>query len=119
MKSRFIKRRAGPTALLADFAAVWNELFPAEQARVVQLLVERTDVHEDAFELEVQGDEPEALHTAALQTADGITSGDPVTVGLSAIVGTRTRHPASNGRSIRWSRLALARPVNPRFLTER
>ena len=29
------------TALLADFATVWNELFPAEQARIVQLLDER------------------------------------------------------------------------------
>jgi hypothetical protein len=26
------------TVLLAEFAAVWNELFPAEQARIVQLL---------------------------------------------------------------------------------
>ena len=26
------------TALLADFATVWSELFPAEQARIVQLL---------------------------------------------------------------------------------
>jgi hypothetical protein len=32
------------TVLLADFAVVWNELFPVEQARVVQLLVERVDV---------------------------------------------------------------------------
>ena len=29
------------TVLLADFATVWAELFPAEQARIVQLLVER------------------------------------------------------------------------------
>jgi hypothetical protein len=32
------------TFLLADFAMVWNELFPAEQARIVQLLVQRVDV---------------------------------------------------------------------------
>lgn len=32
------------TLLLADFATVWNELFTAEQARIVQLLVERVDV---------------------------------------------------------------------------
>jgi hypothetical protein len=31
------------TVPLTDFATVWNELFPAEQARVVQLLVERND----------------------------------------------------------------------------
>jgi site-specific DNA recombinase len=29
---------------LASFADVWNELFPAEQARIVQLLVQRVDV---------------------------------------------------------------------------
>lgn len=32
------------TTPLADFASVWTELFPAEQARIVQLLVERVDV---------------------------------------------------------------------------
>jgi hypothetical protein len=32
------------TVLLADFATVWKELFPAEQARIVELLVERVDV---------------------------------------------------------------------------
>jgi hypothetical protein len=31
------------TCLLTEFATVWNELFPAEQARIVQLLVERVD----------------------------------------------------------------------------
>jgi hypothetical protein len=39
------------TVLLAEFATVWNELFPAEQARIVQLLVERVDVQEDALEV--------------------------------------------------------------------
>jgi site-specific DNA recombinase len=29
---------------LAEFDAMWDELFPAEQARIVQLLVERVDV---------------------------------------------------------------------------
>ena len=42
------------TALLTDFAAVWNELFPAEQARIVQLLVERVDVREDALEVRIR-----------------------------------------------------------------
>ena len=44
------------TVVLADFATVWNELFPAEQARVVQLLVERVDVQEDALEVRVRAD---------------------------------------------------------------
>ena len=42
------------TVLLADFASVWNELFPAEQARVVQLLVERVDVQENALEVRIR-----------------------------------------------------------------
>jgi DNA invertase Pin-like site-specific DNA recombinase len=42
------------TTLLADFATVWNELFPAEQARIVQLLVERVDIQEDALEVRVR-----------------------------------------------------------------
>jgi site-specific DNA recombinase len=44
------------TVLLADFASVWNELFPAEQARIVQLLVERVDVQEDALEVRIRSE---------------------------------------------------------------
>jgi site-specific DNA recombinase len=44
------------TILLADFATVWNELFPAEQARIVQLLVERVDVKEDALEVRIRAE---------------------------------------------------------------
>jgi hypothetical protein len=44
------------TALLADFATVWNELFPAEQARIVQLLVERVDVQEEALEVRIRAE---------------------------------------------------------------
>jgi hypothetical protein len=42
------------TILLADFATVWKGLFPAEQARIVELLVERVDVREDALEVRVR-----------------------------------------------------------------
>ncbi|HSA83102.1 MAG TPA: hypothetical protein VLE23_19950 [Geminicoccaceae bacterium] len=42
--------------LMAEFVTVWNELFPAEQARIVQLLVERVDVQEDAIELRIRAD---------------------------------------------------------------
>jgi site-specific DNA recombinase len=42
------------TILLADFAMVWSELFPAEQCRIVQLLVERVDVREDAVEVRIR-----------------------------------------------------------------
>jgi site-specific DNA recombinase len=42
------------TILLAEFATVWNELFPAEQARIVQLLVEQVDVQEEALEVRIR-----------------------------------------------------------------
>jgi hypothetical protein len=44
------------TVLLADFATVWAELFPAEQARIVQLLVERVDVQEEALEVRIRAE---------------------------------------------------------------
>ena len=44
------------TVLLADFATVWGELFPAEQARIVQLLVERVDVQQDALEVRIRAE---------------------------------------------------------------
>jgi hypothetical protein len=34
----------------------WSELFPAEQARIVQLLVERLDVQQDALEVRIRAD---------------------------------------------------------------
>jgi hypothetical protein len=42
--------------LLAEFATVWSELFPAEQARIVQLLVERVDVQEEALEVQIRAE---------------------------------------------------------------
>jgi site-specific DNA recombinase len=35
---------------------VWNELFPAQQARLVRLTVERVDVREDALEVRIRAD---------------------------------------------------------------
>ena len=35
---------------LMQIDALWDELFPAEQARIVQLLVERVDVRTDGVE---------------------------------------------------------------------
>jgi site-specific DNA recombinase len=40
----------------ADLATVWNELFPAEKARIVQLLVERVDVQENALEVRIRAE---------------------------------------------------------------
>jgi hypothetical protein len=44
------------TVLLAEFATVRNELFPPEQARIVQLLVGRVDVQEDALEVRIRAE---------------------------------------------------------------
>ena len=33
---------------------LWNELFPAEQVRVVQLLVERVDIHPDSMNVRLR-----------------------------------------------------------------
>jgi site-specific DNA recombinase len=35
---------------------LWNELFPAEQARIVQLLVERIDVHPDGADIRLRAE---------------------------------------------------------------
>ena len=41
---------------LQDLDPLWDELFPAEQARIVQLLVERIDVGERGFDLRLRVD---------------------------------------------------------------
>ena len=44
------------TVLLSDFVTVWSELFPAEQARIVQFLVERVDVQENALQVRIRAE---------------------------------------------------------------
>jgi site-specific DNA recombinase len=41
-------------AALLEFEPLWNELFPAEQARVVELLVERIDLQPDGIDLRLR-----------------------------------------------------------------
>ena len=41
---------------LQDIDPLWDELFPAEQARIVQMLVERVDVGRDGFDLRLRVD---------------------------------------------------------------
>lgn len=36
---------------LLEFEPIWNELFPGEQARLVELLVERVDLRSDCIDL--------------------------------------------------------------------
>ena len=39
---------------LTEFDPLWDELFPAEQARIVQLLVERVDVRMHGVEVRLR-----------------------------------------------------------------
>ena len=41
-------------AALAEFSAVWDELFPVEQARLIQLLVERVEVKPDGLTIRLR-----------------------------------------------------------------
>ena len=41
---------------LADFGSLWAELFPAEQARIMKLLVERVDVQADGLEVRLRAE---------------------------------------------------------------
>jgi site-specific DNA recombinase len=41
---------------LEELDPLWDELFPAEQTRIIQLLVKRVDVHEDAVEIQFRVD---------------------------------------------------------------
>ena len=52
------RSRSGGSA--TEPRSVWDELFPAEQARVLQLPVERVDVHPDRLDLQLRVD---GLHT--------------------------------------------------------
>jgi site-specific DNA recombinase len=38
---------------LADFSALWDELFPAEQSRIIQLLVERVEILPDRLSIKL------------------------------------------------------------------
>jgi hypothetical protein len=39
-----------------DFAPLWDELFPAEQARIVRLLVERVDLAPDGMQVRLRAE---------------------------------------------------------------
>jgi hypothetical protein len=41
---------------IQQFDPLWDELFPAEQARIVQLLVERVDVATDSLSIRLRAD---------------------------------------------------------------
>jgi site-specific DNA recombinase len=54
---------------LESFEALWSELFPAEQARIVQLLVERVDVHEQGANVTLKVDGLTTLFSELQPTA--------------------------------------------------
>jgi site-specific DNA recombinase len=58
-------------ARITEFAPLWDELFPAEQARIVRLLVERVDVAQDNISVRLRA---EGLQTLVEQLrASGAT----------------------------------------------
>ena len=54
---------------LAKFDAIWNELFPAEQARLIQLLIERVDIRLDGLSIRLRTDGLVSLAADLQQTA--------------------------------------------------
>ena len=56
--------------LLNDFGSLWAQLFPAEQSRIVKLLVERVDVAVDGLEVRLRG---EGLTTLLAELRQGST----------------------------------------------
>ena len=55
--------------IVADFAQLWDELFPAEQARIVRLLVERIDLSADGMQVRLRAEGLETL-VAELQSRE-------------------------------------------------
>jgi DNA invertase Pin-like site-specific DNA recombinase len=54
---------------ITEFAPLWDELFPAEQARIVRLLVERVDVAQDHITIGLRADGLQTL-VEQLRTTD-------------------------------------------------
>ena len=46
---------------ITDFAPLWDELFPAEQARIVRLLVERVDLAPTGLRVKLRAEGLQAL----------------------------------------------------------
>ena len=46
---------------ITDFAPLWDELFPAEQARIVRLLVERVDLAAGGLQVRLRAEGLQSL----------------------------------------------------------
>lgn len=55
---------------LAEFEAMWDKLFPSEQARILNLLVERVDVFEDRCSIRFRPGVPDLLPTPLPEDPD-------------------------------------------------
>jgi site-specific DNA recombinase len=55
---------------LTEFEEVWDELFPAEQARIVELLVQRVDVHLDRLDITLKIDGLTSLYSELRTSTD-------------------------------------------------
>src|SRR4051794_9597982 len=56
-------------AALSEFSALWDELFPAEQARIIQLLVDRVDIQPDGLNITLRKQGLVALATELREKA--------------------------------------------------
>ena len=59
-------------AALLEFEPIWNELFPAEQARIIELLVDRVDLQPDGIDLHLRIEGLTSL-CSELRTSGGST----------------------------------------------
>jgi hypothetical protein len=82
--SRTTSPRTRRGAALIQLDPLWDELFPAEQARIVQLLVERVDVRMHSVEVHVR---PYGIAVLVREVAGGCmtratvsTDGETITV---------------------------------------
>jgi site-specific DNA recombinase len=64
---REVTERAVRSAL-AEFEELWDELFPAEQARILELVVQRVDVHPDRVDVVLKIEGLTSLHGELRQT---------------------------------------------------
>jgi hypothetical protein len=67
--SREVTEREVRSAL-TEFEQLWDELFPAEQARIVELLVQRIDVHPDHLDITLKVDGLTSLHSELRPTTE-------------------------------------------------
>jgi len=67
VSARQIPRFAGIAHALRTLDPIWSELFPAEQRRIVQLLVEEVTLYPGSFDIRYRTD---GLHTLMAELSD-------------------------------------------------